>query len=147
MSKRISLFDYVKSVNGVPLGHSKSLRNMLCNSFGAKSFSSFWRYWNPIWSYYLRNFVYRPLRSFLPNSLAVVGTFLVSGGIHDLAVLLITRQWSLIITAWFAIIALVVALESYLSISLRKVVFKLRVVIHLATISLCYLLARFLLTF
>ncbi|MFD0796299.1 MBOAT family O-acyltransferase [Maribacter chungangensis] len=146
MSKRNSLSDYVKSVNGVPLGHSKSLRNMLNNSLGANSFSSFWRYWNPIWSYYLRYFVYRPLRNFFPEKVAIIATFLVSGGIHDVAVLLITGQGSFIITIWFGIMAFVVVLEDFAKISLKKFIFPFKALIHVMTISTCYVLARLLLT-
>lgn len=147
MYKITSLSDYVKSVNGVPLGHPKSLRKMLYNSFGAYSFSAFWKYWNPIWSYYLRYFVYRPLRNYLPQKIDVLITFLISGGIHDLAVKLLTSQWSLTITTWFAIMALVVVLESYLHISLKNVSLPIRAMIFLTTIAVSYLLARLLLTF
>lgn len=146
MSKARSLSEYVKSINKVPLGHPKSLRNMLRNALGANSFSSFWRYWNPIWSYYLRYFVYRPLRTIIPEKVALVATFLVSGGIHDLAVYLITGQGSFIITVWFGIMACVVVLESYANISLRKLPFLLKALLYLVVISVCYLLAKLLFT-
>jgi len=146
MSKRRSLSDYVKSINKVPLGHPKSLRNMLYNALRANSFSSFWRYWNPIWSYYLRYFVYRPLRTIFPEKVAIIATFLVSGSIHDIAVLLITGQRSIIITLWFSIMAFVVVLEDYAKISLKKCSFALKALIYLVVISVCYVLARLLLT-
>ena len=101
MRSTLSLSQYVKKRNGVPLGASHSMRNMLSRSFGAKSFPIFWQYWNPIWSYYLSRNVMRPLASFLPISLSILITFLVSGALHDLAVSVI--KWNIIVffTPWF----------------------------------------------
>lgn len=48
---RLTLAQYVHRRNGVPLGDSGSLRNMLIRSFGAGSFGRFWQYWNPIFDY------------------------------------------------------------------------------------------------
>ena len=47
--KSLTLSQYVKFRNGVPLGDSQSLSNMLHRSLGAASFAEFWQYWNPIW--------------------------------------------------------------------------------------------------
>ncbi len=41
MRSTLSLSQYVKKRNGVPLGASHSIRNMLSRSFGAKSFPIF----------------------------------------------------------------------------------------------------------
>lgn len=41
MRSTLSLSQYVKKRNGVPLGASHSMRNMLSRSFGAKSFPIF----------------------------------------------------------------------------------------------------------
>jgi hypothetical protein len=46
--------------------------------------AGFWRYWNPVWSYYLSYFCYRPLRRRVRRPLAVWLTFLVCGVVHDL---------------------------------------------------------------
>ena len=56
--KKYSLAEYVKYRNGVSLGAKGSLVNMLKNSFGAGSFRQFWKYWNPIWGYYLFKYIY-----------------------------------------------------------------------------------------
>ena len=48
-SKTLTLEAYVKHRNGVPLGASGSLENMLVRSLGAGTFAKFWQYWNPIW--------------------------------------------------------------------------------------------------
>ena len=37
------------------------LKTMLTRSFGAGSFHEFWRYWNPVYAYYLHDKCYRPL--------------------------------------------------------------------------------------
>ena len=66
---KLVLSDYIKKRNGVPLGASNSLRNMLYRSLGAGKFSVFWRYWNPIWSYYLGKYIFivpLPPSIFLP---------------------------------------------------------------------------------
>ena len=92
-SSAITLSQYVKRRTGVPLGSKHSMRNMLYRALGAKSFPLFWHYWNPIWGYYLSRNVMRPLASFLPVSLATLVTFLVSGGLHDIAVSII--KWKI----------------------------------------------------
>lgn len=104
----ISLSDYIKRRNGVPLGHSKSLENMLKRSLGAKSFDLFWVYWNPIWNYYLTKYIYKPLNKLTQKYIAVVFTFAVSGFIHDVVGFLIYKKMSLFITIWFAIMGIVV---------------------------------------
>lgn len=89
MSQSISLAQYVKKRNGLPLGASGSMRNMLTRSLGAGSFHLFWRYWNPIWGYYLSRNIMRPLTQLVPIWFAIMITFAVSGGLHDIAVSLI----------------------------------------------------------
>lgn len=103
-----SLSKYVKRRTGVPLGASHSMRNMLSRSFGAKSFPDFWRYWNPIWSYYLSRYVMRPLANFLPIPAATLITFIVSGALHDVAVSIIKWKAIVFITPWFGIMGLMV---------------------------------------
>ncbi len=108
MRSTLSLSQYVKKRNGVPLGASHSMRNMLSRSFGAKSFPIVWQYWNPIWSYYLSRNVMRPLASFLPISLSILITFLVSGALHDLAVSVVKWNINVFFTPWFGLMGLMV---------------------------------------
>ena len=110
MKNRPSLPHYIKKRNGVPLGASGSLSNMLKNSFGAGSLSEFWVYWNPIWSYYLRYFIFLPLRNYLPNHAARVTTFLISGALHDVAVGLISGQWQILCSLWFLLMGTIVSI-------------------------------------
>ncbi len=105
----ISLKNYVKRRNGVPLGSSNSLGNMLKRSLGANSFNLFWVHWNPIWHYYLNKYVYKPLRRITNNYLAIVFTFCFSGFIHDLVGLLIYKRISPLFTFWFIIMGIIVA--------------------------------------
>ena len=77
MDNSLSLSQNVRKRNGVPLGDRRSMRNMLYRSLGAKSFAVFWRYWNPIWGYYLSRNVMRPLKT-LPV-IALVVSLLLTG--------------------------------------------------------------------
>ncbi len=61
------------------------LKEMLMRSFGAPSFHEFWRYWNPVYGYYLHYKCYKPLRRYLPRYVCVILTFAASGFfLHDL---------------------------------------------------------------
>jgi len=106
----ISLNNYVKRRNGVPLGHKNSLGNMLKRSLGANSFDLFWVHWNPIWNYYLNKHIYKPLKKICYPYLAIVFTFSFSGFIHDLVGLLIYSKLSLLFTTWFIIMGIVVVI-------------------------------------
>lgn len=108
MHSTLSLAQYVKKRNGVSMGASHSMRNMLLRSFGAKSFPVFWHYWNPVWGYYLSRNVMRPLATFLPITIATFITFLVSGALHDLAVSIVKWQTVVFFTPWFGLMGLIV---------------------------------------
>ncbi|MEM7360878.1 MAG: acyltransferase [Pseudomonadota bacterium] len=142
MAKNISLRAYVKRRNGVPLGASGALQKMLNRSLGAGSFSLFWRYWNPIWSYYLSKFVMRPAGTVLPTFLAVILTFVVSGAVHDLAVTLISREITFIITPWFLVIGLVVVLTDLLRLQYHTMAWPVRAVINTSLIVGSYYLSK-----
>lgn len=110
----ISLKNYVEKRNGVPLGHSKSLSNMLKKSLGATSFDLFWKHWNPIWNYYLNQYVFKSLKTICNYYVAIVLTFAVSGFLHDLAGLFINKKLSFFLTTWFIIMgSIVVVFKRY----------------------------------
>jgi hypothetical protein len=144
MHKSLSLSEYVKKRNGVPLGDSHSMRNMLSRSFGAKSFAVFWHYWNPIWGYYLSRNVMRPLNAFLPGSLAIFITFIVSGALHDIVVSL--AKWNSVVffTPWFGLMGLAVIGLSKMGVSYGHFAWHLRAFINTfiisASLCLTYLL-------
>ena len=130
MKSKLSLAQYVKKRNGVPLGASDSMKNMLSRSFGASSFPVFWRYWNPIWGYYLSRNVMRPIANFLPISLATFITFLVSGALHDIAVSIIKWKAIFFFTPWFGLMGLMVIGSKGAGISYGHVSWPVRALIN-----------------
>jgi len=141
MPKSISLQAYVKKRNGVSLGARGSMTNMLERSFGAGSFYIFWRYWNPIWGYYLSRNVMKPLCQFLPLWLATLLTFTVSGGLHDLAVILVKWQPTFLFTPWFSLMGMAVLLSKQLGVSYIGYPWYVRMALNLAIITVCLMLA------
>lgn len=77
---------------------------MLRLSLGAGSFAGFWRHLGPDLGYYLGRYVNSPLRRFLPAGPALVVTFLMSGAIHDAAVMLVTGSIRFLFVPWFALL-------------------------------------------
>ncbi|MGS2721501.1 acyltransferase [Paraglaciecola aestuariivivens] len=144
MQNSLSLSQYVKRRNGVPLGASHSMRNMLLRAFGAKSFPIFWHYWNPIWSYYLSRNVMRPLGTFLPLPVAIFMTFVVSGALHDLAVTLVKWELLVFFTPWFALMGLIVIISSKFGLSYPGFTWPIRALINsffiLSTLGFTYYL-------
>ena len=136
MKSKLSLAQYVKKRNGVPLGASDSMKNMLSRSLGASSFPVFWRYWNPIWGYYLSRNVMRPVANFLPISLATFITFLVSGALHDIAVSIIKWKAILFFTPWFGVMGLMVIGSKGAGISYGQVSWPVRALINASFIFL-----------
>jgi len=130
MKSKLSLAQYVKKRNGVPLGASDSMKNMLSRSFGASSFPVFWHYWNPIWGYYLSRNVMRPIANFFPISLATFITFLVSGALHDIAVSIIKWKAILFFTPWFGLMGLMVIGSKRVGISYGHVSWPVRALIN-----------------
>lgn len=139
----LSLKQYVKRRNGVPLGASGSLTNMLKNALGAKNFSQFWLYWNPIWGYYLATKIQKLLTQFLPHSIALILTFSISGLLHDLAVSFIKREIFFVCTPWFCVMSLVVIASQKLSMNMSKFPFISRAFIHSSTVIICYWVSYF----
>ena len=139
----LSLKQYVKRRNGVPLGASSSLTNMLKNALGAKNFSQFWLYWNPIWGYYLATKIQKPLTQFLPHSIALILTFSISGLLHDLAVSLIKKETFFVCTPWFSVMSLVVIASQKLSMDMSKFPFISRAFIHSSAVVICYWVSYF----
>ena len=138
----LTLARYVRARNGVPLGARASLPNMLCRSLGASSFAGFWRFWNPIWGYYLGRFIFRPARRVLPPAPAVILTFAVSGALHDLAVTLIRGDPTFLLTPWFVLMSLGLLLGEALHMDLSARPWLVRASAHIAYIGACLWLAR-----
>ncbi len=132
------------------LGHTprEQLINFLAKPFGAESFAAFWRYWNPVFGYYLRYAVYQPLRTYLPRWLAVWLTFCVCGLVHGLITLILAwlngqRAFVLLALLFFALLGLVVVVTEAARLRFTRVPRVCRWLIHGVTIVLCYRLAEY----
>jgi len=137
----LNLSDYVKKRNGVPLGTSNSLRNMMIRSLGAGKFSQFWIYWNPIWSYYLGKYIFKPLKRIFPPALSLILTFAFCGFLHDLAIMSLRWNFELLLTPWFLIMGFCVVLGEYAKIDYSKFTWIIRASINLLIILSCLLIA------
>ena len=139
-SKTLTLTAYVKHRNGVPLGASGSLQNMLVHSFGAGTFARFWQYWNPIWGYALGRYVYAPFNQFLPASVSLILTFTISGTIHDLVTMLVRGAPAFLFTPWFSLMGIVVVLERWLKLDYSAHPLLIRVTINVSLVVACLML-------
>ena len=53
-------------------------------AFHARSFKSFWRYWNPLYGYLLSKYINKPLSRKLNDKISTILTFIFSGLVlHD----------------------------------------------------------------
>ena len=142
MHKTISLSEYVKKRNGVALGASGSMSNMLKRSLGAGSFYLFWQYWNPIWGYYLSRNIMKPLRQWFPIWLALIMTFAVSGALHDLAISLVKMKFTYFFTPWFSLMGITVLVTKKLGISYGVYSWPIKASINIAIITATLFLIR-----
>jgi D-alanyl-lipoteichoic acid acyltransferase DltB (MBOAT superfamily) len=141
LKKKLTLGEYVKRRNGVPLGAAGSLSNNLYRSFGAGSFQGFWQVWNPVWGYYLGRLVFVPLKNYLPAAIALLITFGVSGAVHDLAVMAVRWKPFFFFTPWFILLGLMVLVSKKLRFNYKEYSWYLRTCINLCLIVSCLLLA------
>jgi len=139
--KMVTLREYVRKRNGVPLGAKGSLRNMFYRSLGSEQFSGFWHYWNPIWGYYLGKLIFKPLRKKFTKNVAIVFTFLISGLIHDLVVSVIFLKIVIFITPWFVLMSLCLLLSDQLGIRIKSPMWFYRALINVCYIGVCLFLA------
>ena len=130
------------------------LRRMFARSFGAGSFARFWRYWNPVYSYFLDRFCYRPMRRLLPRPLAVVVTFACSGFfLHDLPfwwgiAVLKTRSAPVpFVALWFALMAVLMLASERLRLDFTLAPLWARVGLNLLYIVAAALVALAFVTF
>jgi len=118
--KKMKLADYVKRRNGVPLGASGSLRNMMIRSLGAGNFSTFWKYWNSIWGCCLGKFIIKPLKKIIPASLSLILTFAFCGFLYDVVIMIVREGFTLIFTPWFLIMGLWVVVSELIVMDYSK---------------------------
>ena len=137
----MNLSTYVNKRNGVSLGDSKSLQNMILRSLGAGRFSGFWQYWNPIWSFYLGKFIFKPLKKIFPSALSLILTFIFSGFIHDAVIMLLHWNFEVLLTPWFFLMSLFVVIGDFTKIDYSKFPWIFRAAINIAIIAGCLYIA------
>ena len=135
----MTLQEYIKKRNGVPIGDSDSLKNNLYRSLGAKNFSTFWNYWNPIFGYFLGKKIFKPLKKILPVSLSLVLTFIFCGLLHDFVITIIRGKVSFFFSVWFLLMAICVLLSRYFHYNLSQKQWIFRTITNLLIITFCLL--------
>ncbi len=145
--RQLTLRDFVRRRLGTG-NDLDQLRRMFSRAFGAGSFAGFWRYWNPVYSYYLDRLCYRPLRRVLPRPLAVMATFACSGFfLHDLpfwwgVTALKTRSLPVpFVALWFALMAVLALAGTGLKLNFAHLPFPARVALNALHIAAGALLA------
>lgn len=133
--------DYIEKRNGVPLGASHSLRNMFYRSLGAGDFSTFWQYWNPIFSFCLGKYIFKPLKKILPQALSLILTFIFCGMLHDAVTILVSWNFTMLFTPWFLLMGLCVVISNYFKIDYSRYHWLSRAFINLLIIGSCFIIA------
>ena len=123
-------FNYRKSITGC-LGY------MLRVSFFSVTFREFWNHWNPLWGYYLRFYVYRPIREIISKPLAMIGTFAISGFLHDVFVMVLLQKTYFLFSLIFLFFGITILIELILNINLEKANNNIRPFYHLGIIASC----------
>ncbi|MDX2418530.1 MAG: hypothetical protein QNK19_13800 [Xanthomonadales bacterium] len=135
MSGSLSLREYVKRRNGLPLGASGSLSSNLYRSFGSGSFARFWQIWNPIWGYCLGRFVFAPLKRYFPSEVALLMTFTISGALHDLVIMAVRWKSIFFFTHWFFLMGLTVVISKRFDLNYQKLSWSGRASINFGLIA------------
>lgn len=133
----MDLNQYIKKRNGVSIGSAGSLRNNLFRALGAKNFSTFWNYWNPIFGYYLGKFIFKPLKKTLPASISLVFTFVFCGLVHDSVTMIVRGKISMFFTIWFLFMSFAVLITRFLKHNFSKQFWIIRALINLTIIGIC----------
>jgi len=136
----MTLLEYIQKRNGVPIGSSKSLRNNLYRSLGAKNFSTFWNYWNPIFGYYLGKFIFKPLKGIFPIGISLLFTFVFCGMIHDAVTTIFWGKLSFFFTIWFLLMGFVVLISKFYKHDFSDKIWTIRALANLSIISFCFLI-------
>lgn len=135
----MTLAEYVKKRNGVPIGDSNSLKNNLYRSLGAKNFAAFWNYWNPIFGYFLGKKIFKPLKKIIPISLSLILTFIFCGLIHDFVITITRGKISFFFSVWFFLMGICVLLSKYFHYDFSQKQWIFRTLTNLLIITFCLL--------
>ena len=134
---RLTLGEYIRRRNGVPVGASGSLRNMLHRSLGAGTFEGFWRHWNPVFGYGLARYVHSPLLRLVPPVAAIIVTFAVCGAVHDLVTMAVRGSATFLFTPWFILLGVGVVLGKSFGMDLSGRPWMFRAAMHLTYVGIC----------
>lgn len=139
----MTLTEYVELRLGASPGEQG--RNFLARPFGAESFAAFWRYWNPVWGYFLLFRCYRPLRALVPRPAAVWLTFVLCGLVHDVPFIvgaaLTGGRARFTITTFFAVVGALVVATERVHLRLTALPIPARWLVHALALTLGYLSA------
>ena len=113
----------------------------MIRSLGAGKFSKFWVYWNPIWSYFLGKYIFKPLKTIFPSALSLLITFTFCGFLHDIAIMLLRWNFELLLTPWFLLMGLCLLLSDYTKIEYSKNTWIIRALINSTIIIGCLFVA------
>jgi hypothetical protein len=116
---KMTLSRYIDKRLGGVQGEIPQLKQMLRKSFTAANFRTFWFYWNPIYSYVLTYYVYRPLKQYMPQRLARTLTFIVNGVFHDIVVSLVLGRFFYGVTLLFMTYIILLTIEEGLRINIE----------------------------
>ena len=114
----------------------------MIRSLGAGNFFTFWKYWNPIWSYYLGKYIFKPLKNILPPAVSLMLTFVFCGFIHDVVIMLIRWDFVLIFTPWFLIMSVSLVISESINLDYSKLAWIYRALINIAIIGISFILAN-----
>jgi D-alanyl-lipoteichoic acid acyltransferase DltB (MBOAT superfamily) len=119
---------------------------MCRQSFTSATFAGFWRSWNPLFSYYLLYYCYAPLRKRVPQPIALLAPFALSGLVHDLAATFARGEPYLVFTLTFTFLGFWTVLERRLSLRVTVFPVFVRPAYHLMLLAGCFWLSSQLLS-
>lgn len=138
----MTLKRYIAKKFGNRKSLSGSLNYMLKASFFSTTFRDFWKHWNPLWSYFLTYYLYKPLKTVIPKPIAILLTFAVSGALHDLALMILLQWFNYLFTLIFLAFGFVVLIESFFKINLNSMPKIIRPIYHTGIIVLCTIIIK-----
>jgi hypothetical protein len=135
-----TLKQFIELRLGKQTSEINTLKEMLVRSFGANSFHEFWRYWNPVYGYYLYYKCYKPLRKYFPRYMCVILTFAASGFfLHDLPFgwwirfirFFQTGHFPIpFVTIWFSLMGVITLITRALQLDIGSNEFAFRVIVN-----------------
>jgi hypothetical protein len=135
--------EYIKYRTG-SIDPLKVIKVIFTKPFKASSLRKFWWYWNPGYGYFLLFYCYRPLRSVLPHSMALIITFLICGFLHDILYIVpmaIMDGGKIplpFVSTWFLFISIGIIISEYLRIDFKNIQSEIRPIIHFGFLALTF---------